>query len=88
MPSPFNVKGEVILRNDLTFKVKPEDISENPLTICVNVTLHKYLRTNIVFNQASETSPESGGGTGSQRSEGPFGPGKEDAATWDRMEPL
>ena len=57
MPSPFNVKGEVILRNALTFKVKPEGISENPLTICVNVILHKYLRTNIVFNQASEKQP-------------------------------
>ena len=54
MPSRFNVKGEVILRNALTFKVKPEVISENPFTIYVNVILHKYLRTNIVFNQASE----------------------------------
>ena len=57
MPSPFNVKGEVILRDALTFKVKPEGISENPLTICINVILHKYLRTNIVFNQASENQP-------------------------------
>ena len=57
MPSPFNVKGEVILRNALTFKVKPEGISENPLTIYGNVILHKYLRTNIVFNQASEYQP-------------------------------
>ena len=57
MLSPFNVKGEVILRNDLTFKVKPEDISENPLTIYVNVILHKYLRTKIIFNQASENQP-------------------------------
>ena len=57
MPSPFNVKGEVILRNALTFKVKPEGISENPFMICVNVILHKYLRTNIVFNQASENQP-------------------------------
>ncbi|PNV63996.1 hypothetical protein C0033_01355 [Clostridium sp. chh4-2] len=57
MPSPFNVKGEVILRNDLMIKVKSEDISETPLTICVNVILHKYLRTNIVFNQASENQP-------------------------------
>ncbi|PNV62443.1 hypothetical protein C0033_07670 [Clostridium sp. chh4-2] len=49
MPSPFNVKGEVILRNALTFKVKPEGISENPLTICANVI--------IVFNPASENQP-------------------------------
>ncbi|PNV61369.1 hypothetical protein C0033_13820 [Clostridium sp. chh4-2] len=41
----------------MTFKVKHESISENPLTICVNVILHKYLRTNIVFNQASENQP-------------------------------
>ena len=54
MPSPFNVKGEVFSRNALTFKVKPESISENPLTINVNVMLHKYLGTHIVFNQASE----------------------------------
>ena len=54
MLSPFNVKGEVILRNALTFKVKPEGISENPLTININVMLHKYLCTYIVFNQASE----------------------------------
>ena len=54
MPSPFNVKGEVFSRNALTFKVKPEGISENPLTFNVNVILHKYLYTNIVFNQASE----------------------------------
>ncbi|WP_278320757.1 hypothetical protein [Clostridium sp. chh4-2] len=26
---------------------------------------------------------ESGGGTGKRRAEGPFGPGKEDAAGWD-----
>ena len=38
MPSPFNVKGEVILRNALTFKVKPEGISENPFTIDVKTT--------------------------------------------------
>ena len=57
MPSSFNVKGEVILRNALTFKVKPEVISENPFTIYVKVFLNKYLRTNIVFNQASENQP-------------------------------
>ncbi|WP_146043723.1 hypothetical protein [Clostridium sp. chh4-2] len=54
MPSPFNVKGEVFSRNALTFKVKSEGISENPLTININVMPHKYLCTNIVFNQASE----------------------------------
>ena len=42
------------MRKALTFKVKPESISENPLTINVNVMLHKYLGTHIVFNQASE----------------------------------
>ena len=57
MPSPFNVKGEVILRNDLTFKVKPEGISENPLKIYVNAVLYNYLGTSIVFNQASENQP-------------------------------
>ena len=57
MPSPFNVKGEVFSRNALTFKVKPEGISENPFMIYVNVILHKYLHTNIVFNQASENQP-------------------------------
>ena len=57
MPSPFNVKGEVFSRNALTFKVKPEGISENPFMIHVNVILHKYLRTNIVFNLASENQP-------------------------------
>ena len=54
MPSPFNVKGEVILRNALTFKVKPEGISENPLTVYANLALRKYRCNSIVFNQASE----------------------------------
>ncbi len=45
------------MRNALTFKVKGEVISENPLTINVVVVLHKYLSTNIVFNQASENQP-------------------------------
>ena len=54
MPLPFNVKGEVFSQNALTFKVKPDDISETALKINVNVMLHKYLYTNIVFNQASE----------------------------------
>ena len=57
MPSPFNVKGEVILRNALTFKVKPEGISENPFMIYVNLTLRKYQCINIVFNCASENQP-------------------------------
>ena len=60
MPSPFNVKGEVFSRNALTFKVKPEGISENPFMIYVKVILHKYLRTSIVFNQASENQTGSG----------------------------
>ncbi|PNV61008.1 hypothetical protein C0033_16325 [Clostridium sp. chh4-2] len=38
----------------MTFKVKSEGISENPLTIYVNVILHKYRSITIVFNQASE----------------------------------
>ena len=54
MPSPFNVKGEVILLNALTFKVKPEVVSENPFIIYVNLALRKYQFNNIVFNQASE----------------------------------
>ncbi|PNV60266.1 hypothetical protein C0033_19675 [Clostridium sp. chh4-2] len=57
MPSPFNVKGEVILRNALTFKVKPEVVSENPLAIYVNWLLYKSQYNNIVFNQASENQP-------------------------------
>ena len=57
MPSPFNVKGEVFSRNALTFNVKTEGIFENSLTINVNVILHKYLRSNIAFNQASENQP-------------------------------
>ncbi len=42
MLSRFNVKGEVILRNALTFKVKPEGVFENPMAIYVNVVLGKY----------------------------------------------
>ncbi|PNV59681.1 hypothetical protein C0033_22455 [Clostridium sp. chh4-2] len=53
----FYINREGIFRNALTLKVKHESISENPLTICVNVILHKYLRTSIVFNQASENQP-------------------------------
>ena len=52
--SKFYIKGEGFFRNALTFKVKPEGISENPLTIYVNVALHKYRSSNIVFSQASE----------------------------------
>ena len=88
MPSPFNVKGEVILRNALTFKVKPKVVSENPLAIYVNWLLYKSQCNNIVFNQASENQHRTrmrsrkgtlGGGTG---------PGKKDTDKWDRMEPL
>ncbi len=45
------------MRNALTFKVKPEVISENPFTIYVNAVLYNYLSTSIVFNQASENQP-------------------------------
>ena len=48
------------MRKALTFKVKREVISENPLTINVKVMLHKYLCTNIVFNQASENQHRMG----------------------------
>ncbi|WP_180994683.1 hypothetical protein [Clostridium sp. chh4-2] len=41
----------------MTFKVKPEGISENPLKIYVNAVLYNYLSTSIVFNQASENQP-------------------------------
>ncbi|WP_180994625.1 hypothetical protein [Clostridium sp. chh4-2] len=38
----------------------------------------------MLFNGVGEgVRPESGGGTGGRRSEGPSGTGKEDAATWD-----
>ena len=57
MPSRFNVKGEVILRNALTFKVKPEVVFENPFIIYVNLALRKYQFNNIVFNWASENQP-------------------------------
>ena len=88
MLSPFNVKGEVILRKALTFKVKPEVVSENPFIIYVNLALRKYQCIILFLTRLAKTSTESGGGAGSQRSEGLSGPGKEDAAKWDRMEPL
>ena len=88
MPSPFNVKGEVILRNALTFKVKPEVISENPFMIHVNLALRKYQGITLFLTRLAKTSTESGGGAGKQRSEELSGPGKEAAAKWDRMEPL
>ena len=88
MPSRFNVKGEVILRNALTFKVKPEVISENPFVIYINLALRKYQCITLFLTRLAKTSTKSGGGAGRQRSEGLSGPGKEDAAKWDRMEPL
>ena len=88
MPPPFNVKGEVILRNALTFKVKPEGISENLFVIYINLALRKYQCITLFLTRLAKTSTEWGGGTGRRRSEGLSGPGKEDAAIWDRMEPL
>ena len=60
MLSRFNVKGEVILRNALTFKVKHEVVSENPFIIYVNLALRKYQCNHIVFNQASENQHRMG----------------------------
>ena len=60
MLSRFNVKGEVILRNALTFKVKSEVVSENPFIIYVNLVLRKYQFNNVVFNQASENQHRMG----------------------------
>ena len=76
------------MRNALTFKVKPEVISENPFVIYINLALRKYQCITLLLTRLAKTSTEWGGGTGSQRSEGLSGPGKEDAAKWDRMEPL
>ena len=76
MPSRFNVKGEVILRNALTFKVKPEVISENPFVIYINLALRKYQCITLFLTRLAKTSTEWGGGIGSRRSEGPSGPGE------------
>ncbi len=77
MPSRFNVKGEVILRNALTFKVKPEVVSENPFIIYVNLALRKYQCIILFLTRLAKTSTESGGGAGRGRSEEPSGPEKE-----------
>ena len=60
------------------FNIKGEGIFEKAFTFYVKLFL----------TRPAKTSPESGGGAGGRRSEGPSGTGKEDAATWDRMEPL
>ena len=62
MPSPFNVKGEVILRNALTFKVKPEGISENPFVIYINLALRKYQCITLLLTRLAKTSTKWGGG--------------------------
>ena len=64
MPSRFNVKGEVILRNALTFKVKPEVISENPFVIYINLALRKYQCITLFLTRLAKTSPESRCGEG------------------------
>ena len=88
MLSRFNVKGEVILRNALTIKVKPEVISKNPFMIYLNLALRKYRCITLFLTRLAKTSTERGGGAGRKRSERKSGPGKEDTAKWDRMEPL
>ena len=88
MLSRFNVKGEVILRNALMFKVKPEVISENPFMIYINLALRKYQCITLFLTRLAKTSTERGGGAGRKQSERESGQGKEDAAKWDRMEPL
>ena len=76
------------MRKALTFKVKPEVVSENPFIIYVNLALRKYQCITLFLTRLAKTSTEWGGGAGRSRPEEPFGPGKEDAAVWDRMEPL
>ena len=71
------------------FNIKGEGIFENAFTLDVNKVLHKYQYKIIVFlTRPAKTSTESGSGTGMRRREGPSRPGEEDAAKWDRMEPL
>ncbi|WP_180994516.1 hypothetical protein [Clostridium sp. chh4-2] len=50
-----------------------------------------YINTDaqlLYLTKLAKTSTEWGGGAGRERSEGESGPGKEDTAKWDRMEPL
>ncbi|WP_180994538.1 hypothetical protein [Clostridium sp. chh4-2] len=56
--------------------------------IYVNLALRKYQCITLFLTKPAKTSPESGFGAGRRRSEGPSGPGKEDADRSDRMEPL
>ncbi|WP_180994807.1 hypothetical protein [Clostridium sp. chh4-2] len=50
-----------------------------------------YVKTDtktLFLTRLAKTSTERGGGTRNGRSEEVTGPDKEDAAKWDRMEPL
>ena len=76
------------MRNALTIKVKPEVISENSFMIYLNLALRKYQCITLFLTRLAKTSTEWGGEAGRKRSEGQSGPGRKDAAKWDRMEPL
>ncbi|WP_180994752.1 hypothetical protein [Clostridium sp. chh4-2] len=56
--------------------------------IYINLALRKYQCITLLLTRLAKTSTEWGGGAGRGRPEEPSEPGKEDAAVWDRMEPL
>ncbi|WP_180994547.1 hypothetical protein [Clostridium sp. chh4-2] len=72
----------------MTFKVKSEVVSENPFTIYLNLAFVNTNAITLFLTRLAKTSTESGGGAGRRRAEGLSGPGRKDAAKWDRMEPL
>ncbi len=65
------------MRKALTFKVKPEVVSENPFIIYVNLFLLNTDAITLFLTRLAKTSTEAGCRIGRQRSEGPSGPGEE-----------